>query len=121
MEATPLIDETATAKEAAAVPAWMSDWTDLLSEKERQNVRFREFGDGWFMAVVPFMFTAGLIVGRMDNGGNYENRWCYENLEAAYAAFDAWDGQGEPMGWHRHPMTGRRRIDGDPAREYINI
>lgn len=25
----------------------------------------------------------------------------------------------EPTGWFRNPTTGRRRTDGDPAREYI--
>lgn len=36
------------------------------------------------------------------------NRWCYKGYAKAKAAFDAWDGTGEPLGWHRHPDTGRR-------------
>jgi hypothetical protein len=38
---------------------------------------------------------------------------------AAVLAAHEWDGTGEPVGWMRHPQTGRRRPDGDPAREYI--
>jgi hypothetical protein len=33
---------------------------------------------------------------------------------------NAWDGVGEPAGWFREPATGRRRPDGDPAREYVH-
>jgi len=32
---------------------------------------------------------------------------------------EAWDGQGEPEGWFRNPSTARRRVDGDPKKEYI--
>jgi hypothetical protein len=28
--------------------------------------------------------------------------------------------EGEPAGWHRNPPTGRRRPEGDAAREYVN-
>jgi hypothetical protein len=31
-----------------------------------------------------------------------------------------WDGTGEPQGWHRHVPSMRRRVDGDPAREYLD-
>lgn len=39
---------------------------------------------------------------------------------AAVAALIAWNGEGEPSGWMRHPETGRRRPGGDPAGEYVN-
>jgi hypothetical protein len=39
---------------------------------------------------------------------------------AAVAALIAWDGKGEPEGWFRHPMSGRRRPDGDASREYTH-
>jgi len=45
----------------------------------------------------------------MGNEMGYEDRWCYHTKEAATAAFEAWNGEGEPDGWHRHPGTGRRR------------
>ena len=34
-------------------------------------------------------------------------------------ALAAWNGSGEPDGWFRNPTDGRRRPDGDPAREYV--
>jgi hypothetical protein len=33
---------------------------------------------------------------------------------------EAWDGDGEPDGWSRHPPTGRRRPGGDPDKEYVS-
>jgi hypothetical protein len=46
-------------------------------------------------------------------------RWCYSDYAKALAALLAWDGEGEPDGWHRHPDTGRRRENGDPSKEEI--
>lgn len=54
------------------------------------------------------MFTHALLVGRMGDAQTYDEHWCYENEAAARTALDAWDGSGEPAGWVRHPMTGRR-------------
>lgn len=39
----------------------------------------------------------------------------------AVAALIEWDGTGEPEGWIRHPMTGRRRPGGDASKEYVNM
>jgi hypothetical protein len=75
-----------------------------------------------FIAILPLMYTAAIIRGRIaDIMTSYDDRWCFHGLDAAKAALDAWDGNGEPVGWHRHPSTGRRRPDGDPAREYIAL
>lgn len=48
----------------------------------------------------------------------YAERYCYQTRDGAVAALEGWDGQGDPIGWHRHPDSGRRR---DPAtnREWI--
>lgn len=73
-----------------------------------------------YVAVVPYLFTWGVIVGRYDTALIcFDDRWCYHSVGAAVAAAHAWDGQGEPEGWHRHPRTGRRRENGDPAREEV--
>lgn len=72
-------------------------------------------GDRW-AATFRFIFTEAIIVGRMFNPYDYEDRWCYSPGHAA-AALDAWNGDGEPTGWHRHPDTGRR-VAADGA-EYV--
>lgn len=66
---------------------------------------------GLQVAVIPFAFTAGLIIGRLTVADFYQDRWCYHTVPAALAAALAWDGEypdTEPTGWHRHPLTGRR-------------
>lgn len=77
-----------------------------------------------YIAVVPFLFTYGVVWGWIRGQGySYEDRWCYHGLGTAIAAATVWaltEGQGEPDGWHRHPTSGRRRPDGDPAREHIS-
>jgi len=45
--------------------------------------------------------------------------WQYQSRDAALVALAAWDGEGEPEGWYRHPATGRRRPGGDPAQEFV--
>lgn len=47
------------------------------------------------------------------------SNYCYHEIPAAWWAAIAWDGEGEPEGWIRHLESGRRRPDGDPAREYV--
>ncbi|MGF6958016.1 hypothetical protein [Paraburkholderia youngii] len=51
--------------------------------------------------------------------GGHDNAYYYRDRISAEAALRAWDGTGEPGGWFRHPQSGRRRIDGDPTREYF--
>lgn len=54
------------------------------------------------------------------NDGVYLKTWNYEAqaYEAGWIAAIGWDGKGEPEGWYRGP-GGRRRPDGDPAKEFI--
>jgi hypothetical protein len=61
-----------------------------------------------YAAISPFAYTYGVIVGELGDDDMYLDRWCYHSYAAAKAALDAWDGHGEPTGWHRHPRTGRR-------------
>jgi hypothetical protein len=81
----------------------------------------RPISGGRYACIAPLAFTHAIIVGEMHNGEVYDDRWCYRSYEAAKAALDAWDGSGEPSGWHRHPLSGRRRPDGDPEREFVHL
>ena len=80
----------------------------------------RRLDDRRYVAVMPLMFTHAIIWGYIGDTFGYEDRWCYHDKGVAIAAATAWDGTGEPEGWHRHPATGRRRPDGDPSQEYVN-
>lgn len=75
--------------------------------------------DGEWLAVVQMTFTWALLTGRIGNRTICTNRWCYESLRAALAAAAVWDGSGEPIGWIKHPQSGRFRAGGDPAKEEI--
>ncbi len=48
----------------------------------------------------PLLFGAGEIVGPCDASG-YVSQWMYGNFRDALAAFELWDGRGEPRGWER--------------------
>jgi hypothetical protein len=78
---------------------------------------YRAFPNGRDACLTQLMFTCAIIAD-IEYWG-YGDRWCYETYAKAKAALDAWDGEGEPAGWHRHPDTGRRREGGDPAKEEV--
>lgn len=68
-------------------------------------------GEAGVVAITRLMYTHAILAEIHPWG--YERRWCYHSYDAARAALDAWDGTGEPDGWHRDPVTGRRRdLDG---------
>lgn len=97
-------------------PEHADQWDDLDALWEVKTV------SGLRVAVIPFIFTAAVAIGRPHTMTWYDDRWCYHGVEAAFAAAEAWNGpwpDTEPIGWHRHPATGRRRPGGDPAREVV--
>jgi hypothetical protein len=55
----------------------------------------------------------------VDDCGFHTN-YCFHDHGAAWRAALGWDGDGDPEGWVRHIETGRRRPEGDAAREYVN-
>jgi hypothetical protein len=68
--------------------------------------------DCW-VAIKRFAYTHAIIIGEIGETSGYLDRWCYRTYSDAKTALDAWDGIGEPSGWHRHPSSGRRVSD-DP-------
>lgn len=75
-----------------------------------------------FIEVIPQMFNFRLVVTPKDLPTTYDDMWCYKGLTEALLNAMMWDGnypETEPMGWFRHPPTGRRRDDGDPSTEYV--
>lgn len=73
--------------------------------------------DGDVACIHRFMFTYAILVGLNPSG--YDDRWCYGSYGKAKAALEAWDGTGEPTGWHRHPDTGRR-VNEETGEMYVN-
>jgi hypothetical protein len=82
---------------------------------------FKQLPDGSLACICRFMFTYAILSGLNDCG--YEDRWCYHNEILAMRCLDQWidhfDDQKEPIGWHRHPLSGRR-VNEDTGEIYIN-
>lgn len=68
---------------------------------------YRRLVDGRWIGIHQLMFHWTLHVD-IDDGG-YNDRWCIDTYDHALEAFLAWDGEGEPLHWHKHPATHRRR------------
>lgn len=67
----------------------------------------RQLPDGRWIGIHQLMFHWTLHVDINDFG--YEDRWCIDTYDHALEAFLTWDGTGEPVHWHKHPRTHRRR------------
>lgn len=77
-----------------------------------------------YAVLSPLLFTTAIITGDLGDDYGFDNRWCYDNGYLAGAALVEWgkrDFEDEPIGWHRHPNSGRRRPGGDASKEYINF
>ena len=91
---------------------------DIPSQVLDHYVAIRDLPDGRTIGVARLIFHYTLHVG-IDWCG-YADRYCFATKELAMAAFHAWDGNGDPDGWHRHPMSGRRR-DLASGKEWIEF
>jgi len=79
--------------------------------------------DKRYACLCPFGYTVAIITGHWFDRTGYDDRWCYHDYPTALGALIEWakaDFKDEPMGWHRHPKSGRRRPDGDWMQEYVN-
>jgi hypothetical protein len=82
----------------------------------------RLIADGRMIAGYP-IFGGGVRVGiGLRESCSFADVWDYpvEVVDAGWRALLGWDGDGEPEGWYRHPASGRRRPDGDPAKEHVH-
>lgn len=77
-------------------------------DRDTEIAVYRMGGGQWYVCVGPR--DIGVI----------DQTYAYRNLDTALRAAAEWSGVGDPIdGWHRNPNRGRRRDDGDPAREYV--
>jgi len=79
----------------------------------------RDLGDGrtlWLQS----MLAGNLRISTGPTGGmSFDQNWCFHDHDAAWRAAVGWNGHGDPEGWYKHINTGRRRPNGDPAKEYV--
>lgn len=88
---------------------------------EPERVLARRLTPDRYVGVAPRMFTWALVVGRVEDPSGFDDSWCYSTLHAAVLAANVFDGVGEPVGWHRHPRSGRRRPGGNERLEYVAL
>lgn len=98
------------------------DELDQLVERLRPQYALVVRKGDVIYAVQQMLFTSAILADL--NFCGYEDRWCYGTLQSACFHLGDWlwapGGMApEPRGWHRHPASGRRRPDGDAAREHV--
>lgn len=80
----------------------------------------RDLPDGRSIWVQERIYNSIVIIGKTA-ALDYDSHWCFDTLPQALIAAESWNPatQPEPEGWFRHAMSGRRRPNGDPTKEYI--
>ena len=101
----------------------MTDRAAHLAQLRSEYHHVETFGDGEYVAYYRLMFHWTMIRGHLDITWGYGDRWCYGSdpgdVTQRFAEWKARGFEGEPEGWTRHPKSGRRRVEGDPATEYV--
>lgn len=76
-------------------------------------IEWRSLGDGRYLMVHRLLFHYTLILGDIGDMIGYVDRWCFYGCSDALEACRTWDGKGDPpQAWHKHPATGRWKVDG---------
>lgn len=100
----------------------MTTENDYTTPAQREALESRTLDDGRTLDVVALGYGYahfGIILPEDAGLGIYSDAYQYQSREAALEALRTWDGTEEPPGWYRHYHTGRRRPDGDPAKEFV--
>ncbi|SAK63758.1 hypothetical protein AWB80_02916 [Caballeronia pedi] len=99
-------------------PAYFGEPSDDDLLKMGYERPFKVLDDGRIAGLMPInLNVCALVVGIHSMG--HHDAFYYRTREQAKRALNEWRGDGEPRGWVRHPQSGRRREDGDPAKEYM--
>jgi hypothetical protein len=79
-------------------------------------------GNGNWVGLQRLLYHWTMHMGKIGDLNGYDRRYCYATFDLATDALAEWatrEFDGDPIYWHRDPITGRRRPDGDPKKEYI--
>jgi hypothetical protein len=82
---------------------------------------YREVGDGRAIWLRRQFFNFQISIGKIGEF-SFDDCWEFRDGVRALHAMAEWNPltMKEPIGWVRHPPTGRRRFpDGDPATEEV--
>jgi hypothetical protein len=94
--------------------------------RAEQGKHNRLLPDGRKLGLMPLFFGRARIriseKPPLHNCGILADAWEYLHFQQALMVFLLWEPTllcPEPTGWHRHPGSGRYRINGDPDLEYV--
>lgn len=95
----------------------------MMQLTERGALLTRVLEDGRAIDLWPQLFNWKLTISASLEDGGWIDAWEYPTLASAVQAYAEWTPltEPEPSGWYRNPPTGRRRPDGDPAKEYVQL
>jgi hypothetical protein len=110
---------------------WDANLAPRFDEDEESLLSF--YAERWWLHRREL--DHGRVLHLQENGGElfvtvstldmpiFEGEWIYyRNHTAAWHAVLGWNGWGDPPdGWNRHRQSGRRRKDGTPATEYLQV
>jgi hypothetical protein len=94
----------------------------LDDPKTRWWLHRRELPDGRVLYLEPHgggFARLALATPIGERLGVLDDEWHFRDLKSAWHAVLGWNGRGDPVGWYRHPGTGRRRPDGTAESEHI--
>lgn len=117
-ETAPVDRQDLLTAKLTGVAEYHADGTSFGSPDHRWWLHKRELPNGHVLYIEP-MLPGHLSLVLAFDAWNVE-RWCFHDHDAAWRAVLGWNGQGDPEGWYKHPLTGRRRPDGTPESEFIN-
>jgi hypothetical protein len=80
---------------------------ELSPEITKYYTAMRTLSDGRICGVHRLLYHWTMHIDISEWG--YEDRYCFATEAMAIEAMEAWDGNGDPVNWHRHPASGRRR------------
>lgn len=85
--------------------------------------KIMDMGDGLWCGSHRLIFHWTLHIGQIGDFCTYLDRYCYRDQKLCEDAMDEWKSRnfsGDPINWHRHPGTGRRRENGDSKLETLD-
>jgi hypothetical protein len=97
----------------------MTDWPTV---PPNGCVDFRILPDGRLATVRPMLFGQAdlcVVKNREDYMNFVDEVYSYSSVQSAVDAMWEWSAEPEPVGWHRHRPSNRRRPNADPALEYV--
>lgn len=101
------------------------DWEEYrlwLLHPEQGYMGVLRLDEDRYAAIYEGIACGQIIIGKIGDKVSWEQRYDFDDLMSAVHGLANWftgDFEGDPPGWLRHIPSNRRRVNGDPAKEFI--